>query len=334
MPLSNASRHRLRLYAAALEQARRFEDANDAARWLIRHGLLAVNAHPALPTAYRPPLVAATQRNAAANLLRVRRFQDVVVALDGLAVAPLKGLHMLATVYRDDPEHRVLTDLDLLVRRAELATALDRLDRLGYRETAASRRVAAHRHERVLSDGTLTVELHTHLGMNHGAASAWDDLSPAPGRIHDRPCHLLDTETTLVHLVTHFVRHGPFTRLGWVEDILRWCEGEVDGARAAAIAGRLGAQRSFAAGVRALSALVGDDLLPSVPRRGEDRRLAWHQRLVWHGLDREPLVCGFASNGLRRNLSAVWLADRPGDAWAFLVSKGQELRHRWWPGGG
>lgn len=327
------SQHRLRLYNAALAQAHDLEDPSEASRYLVRHGLLAVTDYPQLPAALRPPLAVATQRNAAANLLRVARYQAIADALAGLPFAPLKGIHLLDTVYRDDPEHRVLTDLDLLIRERDTETVLDRLDALGYRESEASRRVAAHRHERVLSDGTLTVEVHTRLGMAHGPRSTWEDLGPRPGgQVHGRPCYLLDAETSLVHLVTHFVRHGPFTRLAWAEDIVRTVEpaaGGVDAERCAEVARRLGAGRSFAAGVRALAALVGKDFLAAVPRRDDDRLLRLHERLVWSQLDTRPLVCGFASNAARRNLSAVLLADRPGDATAFLVSKTRELKGRW-----
>ena len=330
------SQHRLRLYNAALAQAHDLEDPAEASRYLIRHGLLAVTDYPQLPAALRPPLAVASQRNAAANLLRVARYQAIAEALAGFPFAPLKGIHLLDTVYRDDPENRVLTDLDLLVRERDTAAVLDRLDALGYRESAASRRVAAHRHERVLSDGSLTVEVHTRLGIKHGPRSAWRELAPKPGgQVHGRPCYLLDDDTTLVHLVTHFVKHGPYTRLAWAEDIVRLCEpagGGIDTGRAVEIARRLGAERSFTAGVGALSALVGKDFLAAVPGRDDDRLLRLHERLVWSHLATRPLLCGFASNAARRNLSAVLLADRPGDAKDFLVSKGVELKQRWLPG--
>lgn len=332
-PISAApSPHRQRLYREAISQARELDTA-EGSRWLIRHGLLALTDHPLLPAALRPPMVVARQRNAAANLLRVARYQAVADALAGLPFSPLKGIHLLATVYRDDAEHRVLTDLDILVREADTANALDRLETLGFRESAASLRIAAHRHERVLSDGSSTVEVHTRLGIKHGPRSAWEDLAPQPGAIHDRPCHLLDTETTLVHLVTHFVKHGPYTRVGWAEDILRWAESTgLDGTRALDIARRLGAERTFVAGIRALAALVGDDFLPGVPRRPGDRPLRLHERLVWSPLSSRPLYCGLASNAGRRNLSALLLADRPGDAIAFVAAKGRELSLRWRPG--
>ncbi len=336
MPVPQPTPPRLRLYNQALDQARDLGDPNDASRWLIRHGLLSLTDHPSLPPTWRPPLAVATQRNAAANLLRVARYQTIAEALAGFPFAPLKGIHLLDTVYREDPENRVLTDLDLLIRERDTTAVLDRLDSLGYRESAASRRVAAHRHERVLSDGTLTVELHTRLGITHGPRSGWEELAPKPGgQVHGRPCYLLDAETSLVHLVTHFVRHGPFTRLAWVEDVVRWTEpaaGGVDAERSVDVARRLGAERSFTAGVRAIAALVGEEFLAAVPRRDDDRLLRLHERLVWSHLATRPLLCGFASNSVRRNLSAALLTDRPGDTAGFMVSKGMELKGRWLAG--
>jgi hypothetical protein len=328
------SPHRHRLYTAALDQAADL-GPNEGARWLIGHGLLALTDHPLLPAPLRPPLVVATQRNTAANLLRVARFQEIAEALGDLPFCPLKGIHLIDTVYRDDPEHRPLADLDLLVREEDAEEALGRLAGLGYREGTASRRNAAERHERELSDGRLTVELHTRLGIKHGPHSTWTDLAPRPGTVHGRACHLLDAETTVVHLITHFVKHGPFTRLVWVEDVLRCCERGVDGAAAFAVARRLGAARSFVAGVRALAALAGDDLLEDVPRSpsaGADRLLELHESWVWRHLQPHPLHAGFASNALRRNSSALLLADRPADAVRFLRAKARELagrlRHR------
>lgn len=342
---------RRRLHAAALDHVADLQQAGDlppsstgtrdAARWIAGHGLLALQGHPDLPEEVGEDLAAIARRNLANNLLLVHRFQAVAEALVPLPVCPLKGIHLLDTVYSGDPQHRVLSDLDLLVREEDAQEAVGRLAALGYREGALSRRAARHWHERVLGDGQVTVELHTRLGVKHGRHTTWDEVAPVPATIHGRPVHRLDDATTLVHLVTHFVKHGPFVRLAWAEDVLRWAERTgTDGAEALEVARRLGAAPSFVAGVRALATVAGEDFLPAVPRRPPGTAgavLAAHERWVWpqlstHGSPPDPLACGPASTPWRRNLSALLLADGPRDALAFLAAKAGELAARRPPG--
>lgn len=303
--------HRAVAHAAALGP-----EAGPA--WLLGHGLLAAVEHPLLTDAAR--------RNLARNLLLIHRFQGIADALAPLPLAPLKGLHLLDSVYRHDPEHRVLSDLDLLVRPRDAAVAVERLAALGYRETALSLRDAARRHERVLTDGEVTVELHTRLGVQPGHRATWEELAPVAARLHHRDVHRLDDATTLVHLTAHFVKHGPFTALRWAEDVVRWASVVDDGGAAAVERAReLGALRPLVAGVRALRRAAGEELLPAVP--GEPGGAAgwvvrWHERLVWGALRSEqPLTLGAAGTPWRRNLSAVLLADRAGDAVRFVLER-------------
>lgn len=339
--LPSPGRFRQRLYAAALGEVERRGGGEEAVGWVLRHGLLALEDHPRLPAALRPPLAAAARRNLAANLLRIHRFQAVADRLAPLPVCPLKGIHLLDRAYAADPQHRVMADLDLLLRPEDVEEAVDRLEGLGYREGAASRRAAPWWHERVLDDGQVTLEIHLRLGLKHGPRTAWEDVAPEPARVHGRLVHALDDATTLVHLVVHFVKHGPFVRLGWVEDVLRWVEERAAGAdgegagglggAAWEVARRLGAGRSFVAGVRALDPIAGDGFLPTVPRRPGGTGgvlLALHERHLWPALPRDPLACGTASTAWRRNLSALLLADRPADALRFLAAKARELASR------
>lgn len=331
--------HLARFYTHVLAHATALGPERGAG-WLLDHGLLSLEAHPDLPEPFHQPLRDAGRRNLAHNLLLVHRYRAAADALGDLPHAALKGIHLLDTAYREDPQHRVLADLDLLVRTRDGAEALRRLADTGYRETELSRRSAAHRHERVVSDGDVTLELHIRLGVQPGHRTDWEDLAPVPRRLHDRPAHVLDPATTLVHLVVHFVKHGPFSLLRWAEDPLRWSAvgdggGPLDGRRAFARARELGAARSFVAGVRALRAVAGAGWLAGVPRRPGGTAgllVAAHERWLWPSLRAAspgtPLACGDASSPWRRNLSALLLADRPLDALRFLVDRGRELAVR------
>lgn len=283
----------------------------------------------ALPPALRARLVGRLRDNAAQNLYAVARFQAVVDALEGIPVCPLKGIHLLGTIYREDPECRVLGDLDLLVPRDRVDEAVARLGPLGLEETPLSHRIREVSPERFLTDGRLPVELHTRLGVKHGARSAWEDLRPRPGRVHGRQAFTLDRETTLVHLVAHLVKHRPFSRLGWVEDVLRWIRRGVDAGGALARARELGALRSFVAGVGILRRALGPAGLPAVSgdalRPPGHLAVRLHERLVWGDLLRDPWSAG-PGRPLGRTLSVLLLADRPGDLGGFLRTK---LAERW-----
>jgi hypothetical protein len=296
--------------------------------WLLGHGLLALRRHPALSAELRGRLDEAARGNLAANLWLIHRFGEVADALDGLPLCPLKGIHLLDTVYREHPGERRVGDLDLLVRPADAEAAVERLRRLGLAELPASRRTAGFWPERVLTDGRLVVELHTRLGIKHGLRADWDELAPVPGTLHGRPVHLLDPATTLVHLVAHQVKHGPFDELRWAEDLLRWAAAGAGDAAAMATARRLGAARTLVAGVRALRATSGDDLLPAVPATLPGiagRAIALNERRVGRLDPADPFAAGERSTPRGRNLSALLLADRPADAAAFLAIKAREL---------
>ena len=302
----------------------------DAERFVLRHGLLSLARRPELSQDLRRRLEPHLRRNLARNLLHVGRFRHVVDALGDLPVCPVKGIHLLGTVYAEDPEHRMMSHLDLLVRPEDAADAAERLEHHleDLTETKTSRALRETAPARDLTSPDTRVDLHARLTDSGGT---WQDLEPAPGTLHDRRVSLLDAETVLAHLTIHFVRHGPFVRLGWVEDLLRWTHSAapLDGRRIVERARRLGGRRTFLAGLRLLGRAFGDGVLPPIPRPGapERRLLAVHEALVWQGLPGDPWTAGEATSPLRRAVSGVLLADRPGHALAFLRSRLTERRH-------
>ncbi|HUP43590.1 MAG TPA: nucleotidyltransferase family protein, partial [Thermoanaerobaculia bacterium] len=305
----------------------------EAVEWIAGHGLLSMAACAALPAGVRERLRDHARGVVAHNLLAVARFRDVVAALDGIPVCPLKGIHLLDTVYLDDPGSRPLADVDLLVPAGRLEDAVARLeDALGLAELPGSRRLRRIYPERILVERSFVLELHGRLGYKHGWASTWSDLAPVPARVHGCPVHALDRETTLVHLVTHLVKHEPFSRLVWVEDVLRWVASEVNSDRALERARRVGGLRSFVAGVRALRWLAGEDFLPGVPAGvgGPGQRLLLvNERRLWGALRGgrlpDPVAAGSARSRIGSALSALLLADGPRHAVRIVGVKGAEL---------
>lgn len=292
-------------YAASLP-------AEEGLAWLLRHGLLSLARRDELPAELRSALQPRLRENLARNLLYVERFRRAVDALGELPVCPLKGIYLLDTVYARDPEHRPLTDLDLLVRPEDAEQAARRLsDALGLDTPPAS---TPSRHPwlaRTLSDGSTVVDLHTTLSPVHAEAGAWSSLAPQPAQIHGRRAYVLDDATTLVHLVTHLVRHGPFVRLGWAEDVLRWVAAGEPGSieRSVETARRLGSRRAFLAGLDLLARVWG---VPPPATSGRDRRVVdLHRRLLWRGVCARPFLSEDMSTTIRRAASGLLLADRP-----------------------
>jgi hypothetical protein len=308
---------------------------DEAAIWLDRHGAPSVGAAEP-PSALLGPLQRQVERcrhrTLAANLHRIARFQEIADRLRevGIPVCPLKGLHLLATVYADDPEHRPMADVDLLVRAEDVDRTVDRLSRvLGLRETALSRRLVPRSHERVLTGTALVVEVHIRLGLRTGRRTTWRDLDPRPVRWHGRRVFALDRDTTLAYLLAHFVQHVPWSRRFRVEDILRWAERGYDPERTLERASRLGVRRMLVAAVRSLRRHLGAEALPGLPDR--DRGFG---RLLLSGY--ETLVCGRSqprpeggsgeveASRSRRALGTLLLADRPRDLVPFLRSRSRE----------
>jgi len=335
----------------------------EAAEWLDRHGLLAIGegsdgeSAPGLaaelPAAVRELLQRQRQRTLAANLHRIARFQEMVDALaeEGIPACPLKGIHLLGTVYARDPEHRPMADVDLLVPAEAIEAAVRRLSSaLGLRETALSRRHAPRSHERVLTGPALVVEVHTRLGLRTGRAGAWGDLDPEPARLHERDVFVLDPETTLAYLLAHFVQHVPWSRLVWVEDLLRWSGRGFDPERTVERARQLGIRRCLVAAVRTLrrelgaelgdaelgdaelgEAELGGGVLTGLPDRdrGPGSPLLWLYEAV---AERRPsaraarraAVTGRRGSRFLRHLGTLLLADRPTDLVPFLLTRGPQ----------
>lgn len=317
--------------------------AEDAAEWLDRHGLLAIGegdsgeSDPRLPVAVQATLKRRRQRTLAANLHRIARFQEMVEVLAGagIPVCPLKGVHLLGTVYARDPEHRPMADVDLLVPSEAAEAAVHRLSSvLGFRETALSRRHAPNSHERVLTGPALVVEVHSRLGLRTGRATTWGDLDPDPTRLHECDVFVLDPETTLAYLLAHFLQHVPWSRLVWVEDLLRWSGQGFDPERTVERSRQLGIRRCLVAAVRTLrrelgGAEPGAAVLTGLPDRdrGLGAPLLWlygavAERRPSGRAARRAAVTGRRSSRFLRHLGTLLLADRPADLVPFLLTRG------------
>lgn len=146
---------------------------------------------------------------------RARRSEAVLApvltafATAGLPVIVLKGLYLSQHVY-PDPATRPMTDVDLLVRRADLAAAAGILEACGFRQIAEAPSVQTHpdRHhlEGYWPPNGPPIELHYDLAVptqlpDIDLDRLWRRARPA--RICGTDVLVLSPEDTLLHLCIH-----------------------------------------------------------------------------------------------------------------------------------
>lgn len=165
----------------------------------------------------------------------------------GIEALTLKGMSLAHTVY-PDPGLRPMADIDLLVRPAERAAALEALRALGYRTpgAAADRLGASRSFAELVRDGTL-IDLHWHIARYlrfEGVVQVDHDglwrrarplVTPAGRSL------ALCPEDLLLHLVLHLTLGSDFGRVLWYADldaVVRRFAAELDWERVVAEAGR------------------------------------------------------------------------------------------------
>lgn len=188
-----------------------------------RHGLLAVLVdegqivdRSAAVRAEVRAVVAQGERHRAALLGVLGAFATARVD-----VVPLKGYALGRRLYRA-PLVRASSDVDVLVRDADVAAATAALEGLGYRRAPDPAVPDPHEaHHHLAFVGPCTVELHFALSSSFGrAAIAPEDVWRRARRepLEGLPAWRLGDEDELVYLASHAAAHG-FLRLGWLWDL-------------------------------------------------------------------------------------------------------------------
>lgn len=156
---------------------------------------------------------------------QLRQVIDLLRAHD-IAVLPVKGPVLAATVYGDVALRGVSVDLDFVVRPADFSRALGLILDAGYQRVE----MALDEHDveswdeeaHLLPHGRgVMVELHTDLIGNVGTVPV--DLEAVLGRTRNAPLFgttipLIDAEDLLLYLCLHGARHI-FRRLLWTCDV-------------------------------------------------------------------------------------------------------------------
>ncbi len=169
------------------------------------------------------------QENAARNLVFV---DELTTLLDRLANAGIEAIAFkgptLAMLAYGDFNLRRFVDLDLIVRRADMARAIEALTRCGYlssRELTGEQQSVLLRtqHNLQFTCGRVIVELHWQVASELFASTVtaeelWENLSTV--ELNGRSIKTLSTEDQLFALCVHGSRHL-WQRLAWICDIDR-----------------------------------------------------------------------------------------------------------------
>jgi hypothetical protein len=181
---------------------------------------------------------AAPPREAARGWLRHRLGVEALGALleafdrAAIPVIPLKG-PLLAEDLWEEPGLRPFTDLDLLVRRADVPRAVALLEAFGLRALEWERPLAyelAHATAACFvpalpESSALPVDLHWDLvGFPAGARPRGLDVEEVwrraePGDAWGRPVLRLEREDLLLYLALHLAVHHPLDGLAWQPDV-------------------------------------------------------------------------------------------------------------------
>lgn len=210
--------------------------------------------------------IAARNRRLADELLAVTRR----LAEAGVPTLAFKGPALAAMVYHD-PALRVSSDLDILVRRRDLALALGVLAAHGYRQVfrhsrlfEALARPFRHAANLVSADFQSQIDLHWKLSQSYYAFALRGELiwrRLAPVRIGGELRQTLAPEALLIVLCMHGGRHC-WLRLAWLCDLAEFLRAypQLDWPAVLTEAAALHSTRLLLLGLWLAHALLGADL--------------------------------------------------------------------------
>ncbi len=182
-----------------------------------------------VPAGLLAPLEQAYWQTAAVNALRFHELGRVLGALAGagMPVLALKGAALAESLY-DNVALRPMSDVDLLLHKADLPRAVSLLGELGYRAEwrEAQAGLGLEYESQVELRGPepdWAVELHWHL-LDAAyyidrlpEARLWEEAVPI--RLAEREVLAFRPEATLVHLAAHYVLHHGGHGLLWLHDL-------------------------------------------------------------------------------------------------------------------
>ena len=224
------------------------------------------------------------QENAARNLIFV---DELMALLDGLEAAGIEAIVFkgpaLAVAAFGDVNLRRFVDLDLIVRRADVARAIEVLEQGGYvssKDLTGEQQAVLLRtqHNLQFTRRRVIVELHWQVSSQLFASTVtaeelWKDRSTV--ELNGRTVNTLATDELLFALSVHGSRHL-WQRLAWICNIDRLIKtnSAIDWPALSERARRAKAERMFLLGPALAARLLGTDLPESVARSiARDKRI-------------------------------------------------------------
>jgi Uncharacterised nucleotidyltransferase len=274
-----------------------------------------------VPETTRRSLETSERLNAARNALIARGLRRILdrFGRDGIPVIPLKGVALADSLY-GNVALRVCSDLDVLVPRSAVRSAIELLRADGYEE-ADRYRVQGEEIELLLRSGMeycllsppaamrYPVELHWDIAWRWRAGSALADAVWAEARrrsVLGVDAWTLGPEWELLYLTVHAAHHR-WSTLKWLVDIDAVCRrGGLDWAGVEDRAQRFAVERALHLSLTACRTLLGTALPREFDRYSAPRRL--------RTLTTAPPPAG----GWGEALSAIWLFRRPADKVLYL----------------
>ena len=257
-------------------------------------------------------------------------FRELVEAADrgGLPICWLKGAAVAATVYQE-PSHRPMGDLDLLVAPERVTAAIDLLRSLGFEPAGGTWRRRALSHQlsparRGTGGACVVLEVHvdalSYLAPGSLVLGRNSSIEPLPARADGCEVATLGPTDTLAQLVAHAVNVRQRFTLIHVADLARWIDtfdASIDWTRL---------RRESPSPLRRLGWLAQLVEMPGRERLAATRRCD----------DTGVAYRGWSSQGLRRSRRDVSLARlarqtlAPPEWWARAQYCSGERTPAWW----
>lgn len=220
-----------------------------------------------LPARARSSLAGAYYQSAAHNQLLIVALRQITTAFHdaGIPIQPLKGAALAGTLY-PNPAIRPMSDLDLLIKPADLVDALALLGQLGYH----TQKITYHAVLIGGPGGDNPIELHWCLPDGHAVPETWwaranDSDSGASLTVFNCPFgpveHLLYLSAHLLH------QHRDWPRLIWLLDLRLLVERLSDNEKTQALdlARSLGWEKVFVAALKHTGQVFNEPLVELFP---------------------------------------------------------------------
>jgi hypothetical protein len=270
-----------------------------------------------LPQGWAAALARAHRKTMVDNLQALAEFKVVGRHLveEGVPFILLKGAAYLIDLY-DDPGARMLTDVDVLVRRADAERVALRLAGEGYQTLASE--PESRRFEMAAGRNGCRFEFHWWLGLPFRDRISQEDVwrRAMPGVLEGVACRRLAAEDAILYHAAHQADHYFGPTLKWAIDLremLRLWKPDPDGLLRRAAEWRL--RIALDLGLRHLDKLFPGDA--PAPLRNGAATGSLRGRLLRPYLASDPLQVLLPDGGfLSRSALRCLLIDRPFDALA------------------